>query len=166
MTGLHHREPGTLGAALALPEITCELIADTIHVHPAAMRILYAAKGPGRVILITDAVRGAGLPDGTRYEQDGRQVILKDGALCLPDGTLAGSAATMERVVYHFMQATGQPLEVIWPTSSLNAARAIGIAHRTGSLEVGKDADVILVDAQVQVHLTIAQGRVVYRKEA
>jgi N-acetylglucosamine-6-phosphate deacetylase len=163
MTGLHHREPGTLGAALALPELNCELIADNIHVHPAAMRILFAAKGANRVILITDAVRGAGLSEGTRYEQDGRPVLLRNGSICLPDGTLAGSALTMEHGVYNLMQATEQPLETIWPATSLNAARAIGLSHRTGSIEVGKDADLVLVDETVNIQLTIARGRVVYR---
>ena len=115
MVGLDHRAPGTVGAVLTMPEVACELIADNIHVHPAAMQLLWAAKGADRVILITDAIRGAGLGDG-EFTIDTRRVIVRDGAVRLPDGTLAGSTLTMNRAVYNFMQATGQPLSVIWKT--------------------------------------------------
>lgn len=162
MTGLTHREPGAVGAVLTRDEVYCELIADNIHVHPAAMKLLYAAKGKDRVMIITDAVRGAGLPEGS-YEIDDRTVMIKDNAVRLPDGTLAGSTLTMDRGVYNFMQATGEPLEAIWQASSLNAARSIHVADRKGSLEVGKDADFVLVDDEINVELTVAEGRVVYR---
>lgn len=164
MTGLHHREPGVVGAALSMPELRCELIADTIHVHPTAMNILYRAKGPQGVILITDAIRGAGMPDGD-YPVDERTITVHGGTATLPNGTLAGSIITMERALYHFMQATGEPLHALWQVSSLNAARTIGVAHRKGSLEVGKDADLVLVDEAITVYLTIAEGRIVYERE-
>jgi N-acetylglucosamine-6-phosphate deacetylase len=163
MTGLHHRDPGTLGAALSSPEIRCELIADNIHVHPAAMNVLYRAKGADGVILITDAVRGAGMPDG-EYPIDDRIILVRDGAVRLPDGTLAGSTLTMERALRNFLQATGRPLSELWPTSSLNAARAIGASARKGSLEVGKDADLVLVDEAINVQLTVVEGRIVYKR--
>jgi N-acetylglucosamine-6-phosphate deacetylase len=162
MTGLSHREPGTLGAVLTLRDVYCELIADNIHVHPAAMQVLYAAKGPDRVVLITDAVRGAGLSEG-EYQIDERTVVVKDGAVRLPDGTLAGSTLTLDVGLRNFMAATGEPLEEAWPMSSLNAARSLHISDRKGSLEVGKDADLVLVDDRINVHLTVADGRVVYR---
>ncbi|WP_119071877.1 N-acetylglucosamine-6-phosphate deacetylase [Aggregatilinea lenta] len=164
MTGLHHREPGTLGAVMALPEIRAELIADNIHVHPASMRILYKAKGPDGLVLITDAMRGAGMPEG-EYPIDERTVIVKDGAVRLPDGTLAGSILSLDRALHNLMQATGESLDVLWPTSSLNAARQIHVADRKSSLEVGKDADLVLVDADVNVRLTVAEGTVVHRAE-
>lgn len=163
MTGLSHREPGTLGAVLTQDRVYCELIADNIHVHPAAMKLLYAAKGNDKVVLITDAVRGAGLAGG-EYKIDDRTVIIKDNAVRLPDGTLAGSTLTLDRGLYNFMQATGKALEDIWQTSSLNAARSLHLSDRKGSLEVGKDADLVLVDEQINVQLTVAEGRVVYRK--
>lgn len=165
MTGLNHREPGTLGAVMTLHDIYCELIADNIHVHPAAMRILFAAKGPDRIVLITDSVRSAGMPEG-QYQIDERTVMVKDGAVRLPDGTLAGSTLTMDRALRNFMQATGQPLENIWQVSSLNAARSLHMAAQKGSLEVGKDADFVLVDEHINVHLTVAEGRVVHRASA
>ena len=163
MTGLHHRDPGTLGAALSSPEIRCELIADNIHVHPAAMNVLYRAKGADGVILITDAVRGAGMPDG-EYPIDNRITVVRDGAVRLPDGTLAGSTLTMERALRNFIAATGRPLDEVWKASSLNPARAIGESARKGSLEVGKDADLVLVDDQIDVQLTVVEGRVVYKR--
>ncbi|MBI5671484.1 MAG: N-acetylglucosamine-6-phosphate deacetylase [Chloroflexi bacterium] len=164
MTPLGHREPGVVGAVLSQPEICCELIADTIHVHPAVMRVLYAAKGRDGVVLITDAVRPAGLPDGD-YAIDDRPVQVKDGAVRLPDGTLAGSILTMDAALRNLMQATGQSLESVWQATSLNAARAIHVADRKGSLEVGKDADLVLLDEDRHVCLTVAEGVVVFRDE-
>jgi N-acetylglucosamine-6-phosphate deacetylase len=162
MTGLHHREPGTLGAAMILPEIFCELIADNIHVHPVAMAILAKVKGPERVILVSDAVRGAGMPEG-EYRIDERTIMIKDGAVRLPDGTLAGSTLTMERALRNYVQATGQPITTAWKAASLNAARSLRIDARKGSLETGKDADMILMDDDFNVCLTVVEGRVVYR---
>lgn len=107
-------------------------------------------------------MRGAGLGDG-EYTIDNRQVIVRAGAVRLISGTLAGSALTLNKGLYNFMQATGQPLSAVWKTSSLNAARAIHIADRKGSLEVGKDADLVLIDDQINVQLTIAEGVIVYR---
>ena len=166
MTGLHHREPGTLGAALTMDSISCELIADNVHVHPAAMNLLYRAKGPDRTLLITDAVRGAGLPEGTSYDQDGRPVVVRDGAAYLPGDTLAGSTLTMDRALRNFIAATGAPLEVVWPTTSRTAARQLGLDGRKGSLEDGKDADLVLLDANLDVRLTVVGGQVVYERES
>ncbi len=162
MTGLHHREPGTLGAVLTLPEINAEVIADNIHVHPAVVNLIYLAKGANRVILITDAVRGAGMPDG-QYPLDDRIVTIRNGSVRLPDGTLAGSTLTMDRALHNFIAATGQPLSAVWQASSLNAARSAGVSGRKGSLEIGKDADLALVDADINVQMTIAEGQIVYR---
>jgi N-acetylglucosamine-6-phosphate deacetylase len=161
MTGLHHREPGTVGAALTLPAIRCELIADNVHVHPAIMALTWAAKGSEGVILITDAIRSAGRPDG-EYRIDDRIVRVRDGVARLPDGTLAGSTLTMDRALANFMKATGSAIEAVWRAASLNAATAIGIDQRKGSLEPGKDADLVLLDDRCAVHLTVAEGRVVY----
>lgn len=162
MVGLSHREPGAIGAIMTLPDIYAELIADNIHVHPAAMQVLYKAKGADRVVLITDAVRGAGMPGG-EYLIDDRTVTVKDGAVRLRDGTLAGSTLTMDRALANFLKATGEPLEKIWQTSSLNALRSVHLSALKGSIEVGKDADLVLVDAEINVSLTVAEGEIVYR---
>jgi N-acetylglucosamine-6-phosphate deacetylase len=161
MQQLGHRELGTIGAAMALPQIRCELIADNIHVHPAAQKILVDVKGTCGVILVTDAVRAAGLAEG-EYMLDDRPIHIREGAVRLTDGTLAGSVLTMERALQNVTAATGRPLEETWRMSSLNAARAIGISARKGSLEVGKDADLVLLDESFQVRLTVVQGEIVF----
>ena len=163
MQGLGHRELGTIGAAMTLPQIQCELIADNIHVHPAAQKILVDVKGPSGVILITDAIRAAGLPEGD-YILDERSVQVQNGAVRLPDGTLAGSVLTMERALQNICTATGRSLEEMWVTSSLNAARAIGVSSQKGSLEVGKDADLVLFDESFNVKLTVVKGEIVFSK--
>ena len=162
MQPLGHREPGTVGAALTMPQLTCELIADNVHVHPAAQKILVDSKTSAGVILITDAIRPAGLPPGD-YMLDDRPVNNRSGAVRLSDGTLAGSILTVERALQNVCAATGRPLAEMWPTSSLNAARAIGMSSCKGSLEIGKDADLVLLDESFKVHLTIAQGEIVFQ---
>jgi N-acetylglucosamine-6-phosphate deacetylase len=159
---LNHRQPGTVGAALTLPEITCEVIADNVHVHPAVMKLLVEVKGPERVILVTDAVRWAGKEEGT-YKMDHRDVIVKDGAVRLEGGALAGSILTMDKALHNIAMATGRSLTELWPVSSLNAARATGISNTKGSLEVGKDADLVLLDDNFNVRMSVAEGEIVYR---
>ena len=161
MQGLGHREVGTIGAAMTLPQVRCELIADNIHVHPVAQKILVDLKGPAGVILVTDAIRAAGLPDG-EYKLDERSVHIQGGAVRLPDGTLAGSILTMETALRNVHAATGRSLAEIWVMSSLNAARAIGVSSQKGSLEVGKDADLILLDEDFNVNLTVVKGEIVF----
>ncbi len=160
MLGLGHHEPGTVGAILSIPHLHCELIADNIHVHPAALKVLVDVKGPERVILITDAIRGVGLPEG-EYRIDDRSIQIRDGASRLPDGRLAGSILTMERALENILRASGLPLRAAWPMTSLNAARAIGLSASKGSLEAGKDADVVLLDSELNVRVTIAEGQVI-----
>jgi N-acetylglucosamine-6-phosphate deacetylase len=162
MEGLGHRELGTIGAAMSLPQISCELIADDIHVHPAAQKILVDVKTPSGVILVTDAIRAAGLPEGD-YMLDERSVHIENGAVRLSNGTLAGSVLTMERALKNVCSATGRSLAEMWVTSSLNAARAIGISSRKGSLEVGKDADLVLLDDTFCVKLTVVHGEIIFK---
>jgi len=107
-------------------------------------------------------VRAAGLPEG-EYTLDDRTVNIRDGAVRLSDGTLAGSVLTMERALQNLCAASGRSLSELWVPSSLNAARAIGVSSRKGSLEVGKDADLVLLDDSFRVHLTVAQGEVVHQ---
>jgi N-acetylglucosamine-6-phosphate deacetylase len=165
MRPFSHRAPGTVGAALAIPEIRCELIADTIHVHPAALKVAVIAKGAQGVILVTDAIRGAGLPEGDYPIDDHRMMTIKDHVARLPDGTIAGSVLTMERALSNLCAASGLSLAELWVTSSLNAAQAIGIDQRKGSLEPGKDADLVVLGSDGQLKLTIAQGIKVFPNE-
>jgi N-acetylglucosamine-6-phosphate deacetylase len=163
MQGLGHRELGTIGAAMTLPQISCELIADNIHVHPAAQKILVDVKKPSGVILVTDAIRATGLPDG-EYMLDERSIHIQNGAVRLSDGTLAGSVLTMERALQNVCTATGHSLAELWMMSSLNAARAIGVSSCKGSLEVGKEADLILLDESFNINLTVVNGEIVFSK--
>jgi N-acetylglucosamine-6-phosphate deacetylase len=163
MQGFGHRDLGTVGAAMALPEISCELIADNIHVHPAAQKILVDVKGCDGVILITDAIRGTGMPDG-EYPMDDRTVTIRAGQVRLPGGALAGSVLTLERGLGNVIHNTGRSLQEAWRMSSLNAARAIGVSASKGSLEAGKDADLVLLDDGFNVALTVVAGKVAYEK--
>jgi N-acetylglucosamine-6-phosphate deacetylase len=163
MGGLGHREPGTAGAARALPELRCELIADGVHVHPGAMAVLARAKGPGGVVLISDAIRAAGLPEG-EVDLGGRVAQHCCGAVRLPDGTLAGSALTLDVALRSFAAATGWGWADLWRASSGNAAAALGLATK-GRLAVGCDADLVLLgnDGAGDVLLTVVEGRTVHQ---
>jgi N-acetylglucosamine-6-phosphate deacetylase len=161
MRPLGHREPGMLGAALVTPELRCELIADNVHVHPAAMRLLVQAKGAEGVVLVSDAVRATGLPDGA-YSVGDQPAFSMDGAIRLADGTLAGSVLTLDRALHNLQAATGRPLAELWPAASRNAAAAIGVDDAKGSLEPGKDADLVLLDPALRVVVTVAEGAIVH----
>lgn len=163
MRPLHHRELGTVGTALLNPDLYCEIIADGVHVHPDVVRLFYRNKGTDRAIIITDAVRGAGLAYGTTYLQDGRNVTVRDSAY-LDDGTLAGSTLTMDVAVKNFTQFTGYAYHHIWACASQTPARMLNISRYTGSIHTGKRADLILLDADLNVHLTMVGGDVVYRR--
>ncbi len=162
MIGIHHRNPGTVGGALSNDQITCELISDTIHVHPAVLKVVVRAKGIDKVVLITDAMMGAGMPDG-QYELGGQAVTVKAGTATLANGTLAGSILRMDQGVRNILAATGLSIEDAWPMTSANQARQVGLADRKGKLAVGYDADVVLLDKAANVRTTIAAGRIVYQ---
>jgi N-acetylglucosamine-6-phosphate deacetylase len=160
-SGFHHRQPGVFGAVMASDEVTAELIADTVHAHPGAVKVLVRCLGTDRVVLITDAMSGAGFPDG-EYDLVGQKVLVKDGNATLADGTIAGSTATLGRCVRNMHQLVGLPLAQAVKMASLNPARAMGFASRLGSIAVGKDASLVVIDEDVNVYMTIVKGKVVY----
>ena len=160
MQGLHHRDPGTAGAALSLDELTCELIADGIHVHPAMLKIAYRAKTNSQIVLVTDAMRGTGLPDGD-YPIDDRIVSIRNGAARLPGGQLAGSTLTLDVALKNMIAATGAPLEALLPTVTSNPASSLKISRQKGSIAIGKDADLVLIDSDIKVHMTIISGKII-----
>lgn len=161
MGAVNHRKPGTAGAALTIDELACELIADTIHVHPAILKLVVRAKGPSQVVLITDAIMGAGMPEGD-YELGGQAVHVANNTATLADGTLAGSVLTMDRALHNILAATGLPLSEVWPMTSANAARQLGLGSRKGQLAEGYDADIVLLSQDHTVQRTFARGREVY----
>jgi N-acetylglucosamine-6-phosphate deacetylase len=156
MTGVHHREPGTAGAALVSPQATAELIADGIHVHPAVLRMAAAAM-PKRIALVTDAVRAAGLPDGTYklYEHD---FSVADGAARLGDGTLAGSVLTMQRAVQNMVELAGLPFEMVIPLATEVPARLLGIWDHKGWIAPGYDADLVVLSPKFDVERVFVRG--------
>jgi N-acetylglucosamine-6-phosphate deacetylase len=162
MEPMHHRNPGAVGAALQLGELRCELIADNLHVHPAMLDLALRCKGPDRIVLVTDAMRGTGMPEG-KYALGGLTVSVRSGAARLADGTLAGSTLTLNRAVRNMAAATGLTVTEALPMASLNPARVLGLAHRKGTLAPGMDADLILVDDEMHVALTMVAGRIVHR---
>src|SRR5258705_57321 len=125
MTDLHNRDPGVVGAALTSVQATAEIIADGIHVHPAAIRVAVNAM-PHRIALVTDAMRACGLADGT-YSLYDYEVTVADGAARLADGTLAGSVLTMDAAVKNMIELAGLPIETVLPLATEVPARIAGV---------------------------------------
>jgi len=161
--GFSHRAPGVFGAILASDGVTAELIADTVHVHPAAMKILIRCLGTDRVVLITDAMAAAGLHDGT-YDLVGHKVIVREGHATLENGTIAGSTATLDQCVHNMNAIVGLPLPEAIKMATLNPARAMGFAERLGNLAIGKDASMAVIDEQAKVYMTFVKGQAVYNQ--
>jgi len=157
MTPLHHRNPGVVGAVFN-SEITCELIADKIHVHPELFRFLIKAVGENRICLITDSMRAGCMKDGC-YDLGGQSVIVKDGSARLSDGQLAGSVLTLNLAVKNFFESTDYPLNKIVNMVSINPAKVIGFENQKGSIEKGKDADIILFDKEISIKSVFIEGK-------
>ena len=162
MRGLHHREPGVVGAVLVQDELTAELISDNIHVHPAAMKLLIRTKGTNKVVLVTDATQAAGMSDG-EYKVGKKDVVVRNGVCRLESGELAGSTITMDGAVRNVMKSVGLPLKTAIEMATINPAVTINVDKDKGSLEPGKDADIIIIDREVNVYVTIVKGKVVYK---
>ncbi|WP_373232481.1 N-acetylglucosamine-6-phosphate deacetylase [Cohnella sp.] len=158
MSALHHRAPGTVGAVLTDDRIITEVIADGHHVHPACIKLITSAKGANNVILVTDAMAAAGMPDGN-YELGGLPVVLSCGVARLNEtGNLAGSTLTMINAVRYLVREVGVSLLDASKMASTNPARQLGIGNVTGSLEAGKSADFILLDASLELQHVWIRG--------
>lgn len=156
MTALQHRNPGVVGAALSDERVSCELIADTFHVNPGLYKLVAKAKGD-KLCLITDCMRAGGMEDGD-YTLGGQHVI-KTGIQCLlEDGTIAGSVLKLNEAVRNLRNYTELSLPEVFACASLNPAKAIGEADSIGSLEVGKSADIIICDDDINVLTTFIDG--------
>jgi len=158
MNGIHHRDIGAVGAAFQLKELRAELIADGIHVAPEMLQLIYNNIGSERLILITDSIRAKGLPDGN-YELGGQPVMVKDNRAVLEDGTLAGSILKMNKAVKNMLQLDGVDLRDTIKMASVNPAKQIGIYDRKGSIAVGKDADILLIDENLNIKYTFCRGK-------
>ena len=161
MTALSHRSPGVVGAALSNDKVSCELIADTFHVDKGLFGLLAKIKGD-KLCLITDCIRAGGMPDGD-YTLGG-QPVHKEGIKCLmPDGTIAGSVLKLNEAVYNLYTNSELELYEAVKCASLNPAAAMGADDEIGSLEEGKNADIIIADDKFNVVMTILDGEIVYR---
>jgi N-acetylglucosamine-6-phosphate deacetylase len=144
MSPLNHREPGAVGAAMEGPAF-CELIADKIHVHPAAMRALWRQAGPERLVLVTDSVRAGGMPNGV-YEFGGRPITCQDGRITLECGSLAGSALKLNAALANLIEVTGCTAAEAVRCATVNPARVLGIDSAYGKIAPGRAADLALFD--------------------
>lgn len=166
MAGLHHRQPGTVGAVLACDEIYAQIIVDFVHLHPAIVKILVRAKGIERTVLITDAIRATGLPDGT-FDLGGQSVTVSQGAASLTHGnSLAGSVLTMDKALRNVMEATGLSLAEALPMATSIPAHSLGLGHELGSILPGYSADLVILDSHLNVQTTLVQGEVAYQSAA
>ncbi|WZL73021.1 N-acetylglucosamine-6-phosphate deacetylase [Clostridiaceae bacterium 35-E11] len=163
MRGIHHREVGVLGAAMLLEPLKAEIICDGIHVQKEAVRLLYHQKKEKGMILITDAMRAKGLKEGT-YELGGQSIVVKENEARTEKGNLAGSVLFMEAGIKNIIDYTGCTLLEVVKMASENPAKQIGIYHRKGSIQQGKDADLVILDKHYHIHMSICRGQICYRK--
>lgn len=162
-SGVHHRDIGVAGSALLYDDLACELIADGIHISAPAMKLLARNKPWDKLLLVTDAMRAKGCPDG-ESELGGQKVIVKRGEARLVDGTLAGSVLKMNVALKNLVELVGVPLERAIDCVSKNPARLLGIENERGSIAVGKKADFCVLDNNFNVLLTIREGEIIYKE--
>jgi N-acetylglucosamine-6-phosphate deacetylase len=161
MSGLHHRAPGVVGAALTDDRVAVGLIADGVHVHPAVLALALRAKGPERIVLVTDAVAAAGAPPGD-YQLGGLPVASDGESARRPDGTLAGSTLTLDRAVRTMARLGGARIEDALAMASTVPAARVGLTDR-GTLAAGQRADLVLWSADLAVEATIVGGQLIFR---
>ena len=157
-TGLHHRKPGIVGAALT-SNVIVELIADNVHVHPAAQKIVAKVKPREEIILITDSVRACGIGDG-EGELGGQKFFVKGNLATFADGTIVGSVAKMIDVVKNFSANTNWSIPAVVELVTKNPARELKIYDELGSIEVGKAADFVIFDEDFKIKSTIIDGEI------
>ena len=165
MTGLHHREPGAAGAVLTDERIFAEIIADGIHLHPAIVKLVVRAKGTGRTLLVTDALRAAGLKDG-EYDLGGQIVQVRDGIARTSRGSLAGSTLSLDAALRNVMRFVGLSINDALKMATTTPAEALGLSSRKGIIQPGADADLALLDPDLNVQATIINGVLVYDARA
>lgn len=160
----HQHRPGIMGAVLERP-VMCEAICDGRHLHPGSVRMLLACKGWDKVVAITDSIQAAGLPDG-HYRLGVNDVVVVDGdAKLASNGVRAGSTLTTGQALKNLVQFTGEGVEKVLPLLTANPARLIGMDYRKGSIAPGKDADLAVLNDQLNVTATYVAGQCVFAAE-
>ncbi|PCL93449.1 N-acetylglucosamine-6-phosphate deacetylase [Paenibacillus lautus] len=155
MRPIHHRDPGLIVAAFEEPHVSLQAIVDQVHLHPAIVRLMHRLKGPEGMVLITDALQAMGLGDGN-YMFGGHHVTVSEGIARLADGTLASSTVTMNEAL-RLTEANGISMEDAVRMASTTPAHILGLS-RKGKIEVGYDADLVLMDERYQVQWTMIEG--------
>jgi N-acetylglucosamine-6-phosphate deacetylase len=163
MPPLHHRTPTLPAAILDSDQVAAELICDGVHVHPAVVRMAIAAKGPNRIMAITDGTAASGLPAGAQAGLGGQPITVGESAAFLADGTLAGSVMTMDRMLRMLVGKIGVPLGTAVTMCSTSPAHELGLAG-LGEVTVGAVADLVVLDSRLSVVETYVGGRVVYSR--
>jgi N-acetylglucosamine-6-phosphate deacetylase len=159
MRALDHRDPGILGAVLENDELTADIIADGIHVHPSVLKLFLRAKGADRAILITDAISATDMPDGV-YSLGGLEVQVSNGR-CEFQGKLAGSVLTLDRAIRNVMSFAGWQLQQAIKLATLNPAQRLGVSDQRGLLAAGRRADLVVLTPEGEVAHTIIGGEIV-----
>lgn len=164
-----YRYAGTLEAAFLLDEMDVELIADGHHVPAPLLQLAFKIKGPDRIALITDAMRGAGMPDGEYIlgnKKSGLKAIVEGGVAKLPDRTsFAGSVATADRLVQNMINLANVSITDAVRMITRTPARIMGVENRKGTIAAGMDADIVIFDRHVNIQCTIVQGKIIYNKQ-
>ncbi len=163
MPSIYHRAPGPLIAVLNSDDVTVQLITDGVHVHPAVVKLVYELLGPERIFPITDGMQAMGLPDGW-YMYNGLEYESKEGATRYKDGTLIGTALGLSQMLGRYMDFTGCPFDKAIESVTASPARLLRIDDKRGSITVGKDADLVVLDEDCSVYTTIVAGKIAFKK--
>lgn len=160
------RYAGIIESAYLIDDMKVEIICDGIHLPAPLLKLIYKIKGADKIALVTDSMRGAGMPEGESILgslKSGMRVIIEDGVAKLPDrSAFAGSVATADRLVRTMIQLADVPLHEAVRMATITPATIMGVNDRKGSLIAGKDADIVIFDKNVNVYKTLIRGRVVY----
>jgi N-acetylglucosamine-6-phosphate deacetylase len=163
MPSIHHRDPSPLAAMFERPDVTCQVITDGVHIHPSVVRLTWQAIGPERFVTITDGIQALGLPDG-RYVYNGLEYECRNGPPRYKDGTLIGTAVTLNELVARLVRFTQCPLAAAIRTVTENPARVLGLGHKKGRIAPGCDADLVILENDLSVQRTLVAGKTVYHR--
>lgn len=160
MPALHHREPGPIAAGAERNDVTAEIIADGVHIHPAMVRLAFALFGDDRMILISDSLRACGLGDG-EYELGGQQFFVKGNRATIANGSLAGSVSDVMACMRTAVRTMGIPLTSAVKAATVNPARALGLDGKLGAIAPGYQADAVVIDRDLNIKHVVLRGKAI-----